>query len=189
MADQHRSATIASIIRLQYIAKFSNSVDVTCMSTLRKLENPWLINLGDNVDVLIWSDIEMHTSVVFPSLIAIRPLVVKLIPARFRSQQSSTARTMPRTKQPKAAQRWTKLFNLAPTDAEMEEKSKIRGDSQEGLVREMEIRFAKGRPDLMKELPRLEVVQDLERGTSPRAEMEPWTPTFGTQTTIRFGLT
>lgn len=127
------------------------------------------MNVGDNVDVLIWSDIEMHTSVIFPSLIAIRPLITKIIPARFlsHSSQPSAGRSRPKTKQAKAEQRWTSMFNLRPTMEEVKgEGSRVRGDSEEGLVREMEVKYEKGRPDLMKELPRIRVMlmQDLERG-------------------------
>lgn len=60
-------ACITSMIRLKYIVQFNSSIDLT-----------W-----DDVDLTLWSIIEVFTAVICSCLISLRPLIIKYIPELF----------------------------------------------------------------------------------------------------------
>ncbi|KAH8660943.1 hypothetical protein BGZ60DRAFT_381646, partial [Tricladium varicosporioides] len=60
-------ACITSMIRLKYIIHFGNSIDST-----------W-----DNVDVVIWSNIETCTALICACLVCMRPLLMRILPCLF----------------------------------------------------------------------------------------------------------
>ncbi|KAF4630000.1 hypothetical protein G7Y89_g8141 [Cudoniella acicularis] len=62
-------ASITSMIRLKFIIHFGNSIDST-----------W-----DNVDVVIWSNIETYTALICACLICMRPLLMRVISFCFPS--------------------------------------------------------------------------------------------------------
>ncbi|PMD33685.1 hypothetical protein L207DRAFT_589244 [Hyaloscypha variabilis F] len=68
-------ACITSMIRLKYIISYGTSIDLTY----------------DNVDVIIWSVLETFTAIICASLMCFRPLLVRLLPAIFQSNKTTTA--------------------------------------------------------------------------------------------------
>src|SRR5579871_4501747 len=81
------SACVTSMIRLKYILAFGNSYDSTCKHAIlpQSLTNLLTFDVGDDVDVVIWSMIEEHTAVICCCLPSLRPLLVRWIPGVFKS--------------------------------------------------------------------------------------------------------
>jgi len=49
-------------------------------------------SIGSEVDVLIWSIIEIYTAIICASLMTIKPLVIKYLPGVFSATQNSSSR-------------------------------------------------------------------------------------------------
>jgi hypothetical protein len=49
----------------------------------------------DNVDVIIWSVLETFTAIICASLMCLRPLLVRCLPALFPASKGSTSRETP----------------------------------------------------------------------------------------------
>lgn len=90
------------MIRLKYIVSYGTSIDLTCMLTLSQHSPPpgvALVRVANsrtdaNVDAVIWSVLESFTAIICASLICLRPLIVKLLPASFPTTETSgTTRT------------------------------------------------------------------------------------------------
>ncbi|KAG9231354.1 hypothetical protein BJ875DRAFT_122812 [Amylocarpus encephaloides] len=62
-------ACVTSMVRLKYIVNYGNSVDST-----------W-----DNVDVVIWSNIETYAALICACLVCMRPLWIRVLPRMFPS--------------------------------------------------------------------------------------------------------
>jgi hypothetical protein len=50
-----------------------------------------ILPTDDNVDVIIWSVLETFTAIICASLMCFRPLLVRLLPAIFQSNKTTTA--------------------------------------------------------------------------------------------------
>ncbi|KAH8810940.1 integral membrane protein [Xylogone sp. PMI_703] len=77
-------ACVTSMVRLKYLTQFGRSFDLT-----------W-----DNVDVLIWSSIELHTALICACLPSVRSLLVKFFPDVFRSTVATSKATPRRASYP-----------------------------------------------------------------------------------------
>ena len=90
------SACITSMVRIKYMVAFSKTYDTTCTfigssSYCASDERDLMSNLlcvGDNVDVIRWSLIELLSTIVCGSIPPCRPLIT-----RFISSLASTAAT------------------------------------------------------------------------------------------------
>ncbi|KIN03320.1 hypothetical protein OIDMADRAFT_116962, partial [Oidiodendron maius Zn] len=65
-------ACVTSMVRLRFIVSFARSMDIT-----------W-----DDVDLIIWSMIEVYTAIICASLVSFRPLIMKLIPTLFPTSRA-----------------------------------------------------------------------------------------------------
>ncbi|KIN00010.1 hypothetical protein OIDMADRAFT_181260 [Oidiodendron maius Zn] len=112
-------ACITSIVRLKFIVDYSfQLLDATWTST----------------DVVIWSVLEVFTATIFSSLMAIRPLLVKYMPALFQSA-ASTASSPTQNKFPAASKRCSKPItipwsrsNLSEIELTNQEDKKVNTD-------------------------------------------------------------
>ncbi|RFU32958.1 hypothetical protein B7463_g3387, partial [Scytalidium lignicola] len=77
-------ACVTSMVRLKYLTQFGRSYDLT-----------W-----DNVDVLIWSSIELHTALICACLPSLRSLLVKVFPVVFKTTLSTSRDTNRRASHP-----------------------------------------------------------------------------------------
>lgn len=88
------SSCITSMIRIKYLVTFSRTYDTTCVfpfnieSAIVHEANISSSLAGDNVDVAIWSLVEVFSAIICGSIPPCRPLFTKL----FRSLQSSGTR-------------------------------------------------------------------------------------------------
>ncbi|CAG8956814.1 hypothetical protein HYFRA_00011203 [Hymenoscyphus fraxineus] len=73
------AACITSMVRLKFIITYGNTVDST-----------W-----DNVDVVLWSTIEIYAALICACFICLRPLAAKLLPVLFRSEHTAISRETP----------------------------------------------------------------------------------------------
>ena len=79
------------MVRLKYLVAFQiRSLDATCTySHTFPRENNTNRKTGDSTDVVIWSFLEDYITVICASLIAIRPLLAKVLPSAFRNTMAS----------------------------------------------------------------------------------------------------
>jgi hypothetical protein len=52
-----------------------------------------MATLGDDVDLIIWSIIEVYTAIICASLVSIRPLIAKLIPSLFPATKATETKS------------------------------------------------------------------------------------------------
>lgn len=77
------------MIRLKYLKNYNFNLDSSCKSPNGPFspatQEPSLITdvIGNNVDVVIWSDIETYTAIICSCLMCLRPLLKKCFPSLF----------------------------------------------------------------------------------------------------------
>lgn len=77
------------MIRLKYLKNYNFNLDSSCKSPNGPFspatQEPSLITdvIGNNVDVVIWSDIEIYTAIICSCLMCLRPLLRKCFPSLF----------------------------------------------------------------------------------------------------------
>lgn len=76
------SGIVASAVRFSYLVKLAGDTDETCMDLanplLRKIS---LTSTGNNVDVTVWSLIEILCTIVCGSIPAMKPLLARAVPS------------------------------------------------------------------------------------------------------------
>ncbi|KAH8676398.1 hypothetical protein BGZ60DRAFT_562080 [Tricladium varicosporioides] len=92
-------ACVTSMVRMKYLVNYGKVIDAT-----------W-----ENVDIIIWSEIETYSAVICACLMCLRPLLLKLFPKLFPSTHSNS-RSHPSNHNSKHSNSWGNKFS-----------SKIRG--------------------------------------------------------------
>jgi len=108
---------------LKYIPSYGTSIDTTCKfksKQSRNLEKLTNSSQGNNIDIIVWSEIETYTAVICSCVMCIRPLFYHFLPSLFHTTQSDTASHSARgTGKPNWVQKICSKLRQSPTRHEI----------------------------------------------------------------------